>query len=141
MASFDKYTNFNETAGVSGVVFGADKPVLEVEMNEMQEVQKSRLNRAMRRLFGNGITDKKKITFDGSKVNIASDCALLVDGYVVECTGLSVAMTSGTAYLQVWEETVDYSATLKKEGNEQSSTTVPNYFRTLDLHKRPRRER
>ena len=129
MASFDKYTNFNETAGVSGVVFGADKPVLEVEMNEMQEVQKSRLNRAMRRLFGNGITDKKKITFDGSKVNIASDCALLVDGYVVECTGLSVAMTSGTAYLQVWEETVDYSATLKKEGNEQSSTTVPNYFK------------
>ena len=129
MASFDNYTNYKEGAGVTSVVFGSDKPLLEVELNEVQEVQKSRLNRAMNRLFGNGITDKKKITFDGSKVSIASDCALLVDGYVVECTGLSVEMTSGTAYLQVWEETVDYSNTLKKEGNEQSSTTVPNYFK------------
>ena len=41
MASFDKYTNHRDNAGVSGVVFGAEKPLLEVEMNEVQEIQKS----------------------------------------------------------------------------------------------------
>ena len=31
MASFDKYTNYQGNAGVSGVVFGAEKAVLEDE--------------------------------------------------------------------------------------------------------------
>lgn len=30
MASFDKYTNYNEHVGVSSVVFGSEKPLLEV---------------------------------------------------------------------------------------------------------------
>ena len=38
MASFDKYTNYQNNAGISGVVFGAEKAVLEVELNEMQEI-------------------------------------------------------------------------------------------------------
>ena len=38
MPNFDKYSNYNENAGVSGVVFGSGANVLEVEMNEMQKV-------------------------------------------------------------------------------------------------------
>ena len=33
MPNFDKYSNYNENAGVSGVVFGSGANVLEVEMN------------------------------------------------------------------------------------------------------------
>ena len=63
MPSFDKYTNYNENAGVSGVVFGHKSNVLEVEMNEMQEVQKSMLRRTIRAVMGDGITDLSKIVY------------------------------------------------------------------------------
>lgn len=44
MASdFTKYTNYLNNAGVTGVVFGADSPILEVELNEMQEIQRDLL--------------------------------------------------------------------------------------------------
>ena len=43
---FDKYTNYKENAGVSSVIFGAEKPVLEVEMNEVQEIQKTRMGQS-----------------------------------------------------------------------------------------------
>jgi len=127
MASFDKYSNYKNNAGVSGVVFGADKTVLEVELNEMQEIEKFGLRNMLANIVGDGITDRSKLTYNGSSVNIASGCGLLVNGILVNCSGLSLAMTSGTAYLQVWEETVSYSDTLKEEGNQQDSDTVANW--------------
>ena len=129
MASFDKYTNYKDNAGVSSVVFGAEKPLLEVEMNEVQEIQKTMLRRAIKNILGDGITDKSKITYDGTNLEIAEGCALSVDGYMVDCTGLSIAVSSGAVYLQVWEETVAYSASLKEEGNQQDSATVTNWFK------------
>ena len=129
MASFDKYSNYNENAGVSGVVFGAEKPLLEVELNEVQEIQKSMLRNAIKNLLGDGITNLGKITYADGTLSIADGCALSVDGYLIECTGLSIAVSSGTVYLQVWEDTETYSSTLKKKGNQQSTATVANYFK------------
>ena len=129
MADFSKYTNYDEHAGVSGVVFGSKSSVLEVEMNEMQEVQKTMLRNTIHNLMGDGITDLSKIIYADGVLQVADQCAFSVGGYLVECTGLSVEMTSGTAYLQVWEETVAYTAELKKDGNQQSTETVSNYFK------------
>lgn len=129
MGKFDKYTNYKENAGISGVVFGADNPVLEVEMNEVQEVQKTMLRRAIKNLLGDGITDNKCITYENGTLKIASGCALAVNGYMVQCNGLSLAVESGTVYLQVWEETASYTDTLKAEGNQQSNSTVTNFMK------------
>ena len=129
MASFDKYTNHRDNAGVSGVVFGAEKPLLEVEMNEVQEIQKSMLRRAIKNIIGDGVTDLSKIVYEGGAVKVKESCALAVDGYMVESTGLSLTASSGTVYLQVWEETATYSETLKKEGNQQDNATVTNWFK------------
>lgn len=129
MASFDKYSNYKNNAGVSGVVFGAEKPILEVEMNEVQEVQKSMLRKAIKNLMGDGITDLSKIVYEGGAVKVKEGCALAVDGYMIESTGLSLTASSGTVYLQVWEETATYSDTLKEEGNQQDSATVANWFK------------
>lgn len=129
MASFDKYSNYKDNAGVSSVVFGAEKPLLEVEMNEVQEVQKTMLRRAIKNLLGDGITDLSKITFADGTLKIGDKCSLVVDGFMVECTGLSIPATSGTVYLQVWEDVVSYNETLKVEGNQQSSSTVANFFK------------
>ena len=127
MASFDKYTNYKNNAGISGVVFGADKTVLEVELNEMQEIEKFGLRNMLAKIVGDGITDRSKLTYDNGAVKIASGCGLLVNGILVNCSGLSLTMSSGTAYLQVWEETVSYSDTLKEEGNQQDTDTVANW--------------
>lgn len=126
---FDKYSNYNENAGVSSVVYGAEKPVLEVEMNEMQEVQKTMLRRVVKNTLGDGITDLSKIVYQNGAVKVLDGCALAVNGYMIECSGLSVNVTNGTVYLQVWEDTVSCEGTLKEGGNQQSTNTVNNYFK------------
>ena len=125
---FEKYTNYTDNAGVSGVVFGSEKPVLEVELNEMQEIQKTFLRNTIKNIIGNGITDKSKITYKDGVLSVAEGCAFAVDGYLIQCTGLSINVASGIVYLQVWEEDAGFSTPLYKEGNQQS-TTVENYFK------------
>lgn len=127
MSDFTKYTNYSGNAGVSGVVFGAHSAVLEVEMNEMQEISKKMFRDFVKSTAGDGITDKKAVTYADGNVKIAAGCGIVVDGIMINCTGLEVAMTSGTAYLQVWEETVVFNDALKKEGNQQASETVENW--------------
>lgn len=129
MASFDVYSNYKNNAGVSGVVFGAEKPVLEVEVNEVQEIQKTMLRRAIKNIMGDGITDLSRVVYEDGAVKIKEGCALVIDGIMVECTGLSQIVTSDTVYLQVWEETQNYADTLKEEGNQQDSATVANWFK------------
>ena len=129
MADFSKYTNYKSNAGVSSVVFGANSTVLEVELNEMQEIQKIAMRDLIRNIVGNGITDISKLVYEDGKVKILNDCGITADGYHLNCSGLEIAITSGTVYLQVWEETVDYSGTLKEHGNQQKSTTVANWFK------------
>ena len=129
MSSFDKYTNYNDQAGVSGVVFGANKSILEVELNEVQEINKKLLRNMVAKVCGDGITDITKITYENGVINIASDCSIAVDGVIINCTGLSMSVSSGIVYLQVWEEVVDYDAVLKKEGNQDSSEVINNYIK------------
>ena len=126
MASFDKYTNYQGNAGVSGVVFGAEKAVLEVELNEMQEISKTHMRDFFKSVIGNGITNISALTYANGNVQIASGCGIAVDGILVNCSGLSLAVSSGTVYLQVWEDVEAYSATLHKEGNQQDTSTVSN---------------
>ena len=52
MASFDKYSNYNENTSHSSIIFGADKPVLEVELNEMQQIINTKLSRIITALLG-----------------------------------------------------------------------------------------
>ena len=129
MADFSKYTNYKDNAGVSAVVYGANSTVLEVELNEMQEIQKTAMRDLIRNVIGDGITDLSKLVYEDGKVKVLDNCGITVDGYHINCSGLEVAVSNGTVYLQVWEETVNYSAQLKTDGNQQKTTTVANWFK------------
>lgn len=131
MADFSRYSNYKNNAGVSSVVFGANSVVLEVELNEMQEIQKHLINSIIKNVIGNGITDITKLVYENGSLKILTGCGIIADGYYINCNGLSIAITSGTAYLQVWEEIVDNQATLKECGNQQSTTNVENWFRDI----------
>lgn len=128
MSAYDSYTNYKDNAGVSSVVFGAKKPLLEVELNEMQEIQKTYMRNVLRSIIGDGITDLSSIKYTDGKLNI-SDCIFSVNGIIVQCDTLTLDITDGSAYIQVWEEDVDFKDTLNKYGNQQSSETIENWIK------------
>lgn len=45
MPDFSKYSNYSEKESFSGVTYGANSPVLEVEQNEMQQIQDTKFKR------------------------------------------------------------------------------------------------
>lgn len=129
MANFDNYTNYADNAGVSSVIFGANSPVLEVELNEMQEIQAHYMREFIKSIVGNGITDISKLTYTDGKVKIADGCNIMCDGYLVKADRLELAITDGTAYLWVWEDEVDYNDTLPIEGNADNINNVNNWIK------------
>lgn len=143
MANFDKYTNYRDGAGISSVVFGANSPVLEVELNEMQEIQKTMLRTLIKNVIGDGINDLNKILCtqykdnSGGKsvlmstVSFTDDCVILCDGYIINCGGLScttVMSDNKTIYLWVFEEEVDYTSNLYENGNIDGKT-ISNWIK------------
>lgn len=123
MSDFSRYTNYKSDAGVSGVVFGAQSTILEVELNELQEISKNMLRDFIKNVAKDGITDRSKMVYADGTFKVEEGCAFAVDGILINCSGLSLEATNGdNIYLQVWEETVDYTAEFHKDGNEQAET-------------------
>ena len=128
MAEYNRYTNYKNNAGVSGVVYPAHSTVLEVELNEMQEISKNMLRDFIKNVAGNGITDVSKITYENGKIKIADGCAIAVDGILINCGGLELECDDCNVYLKVWEEVAAFNDTLKKYGNQQGET-VDNWIK------------
>lgn len=129
MANFDRYTNYKDNAGVSGVVFGADSTVLEVELNEMQEIQKHMMHELVKNIVGSGISDLSKLTYADGKVKIEDGCILTCGGYIIKANNLEYSTTSDIIYLLVWEDIVSYGGILKTEGNFDNKTIVNNWIK------------
>ena len=126
MGRFDRRSNFTPNAGITSVVFGANSPVLEVELNEMQEIQRKKVNDFLSNFIGDSISDKKAITYADGVLSVGA-CWFIVGGELIRCTGLSLKLGVGeSAYLKVKEEDASYITALKEEGNQQSEIIVEN---------------
>ena len=126
MSRFDHRSNYTRNAGINSVVIGSHTPILEVELNEMQEIQSKKFTDFFDGFIGNSISSKDAITYKDGILSIG-DCMFIVGGYLIKCTGLSLALAEGkTAYLKVGEVDADYTTELKEEGNQQSNVVVPN---------------
>lgn len=126
MSNFDHRSNYTRNAGINSVVFGSETPILEVELNEMQEIQDKRFTDFFDGFIGDSISSLNAITYENGAVSI-SECLFIINGMLIKCTGLSVPVTNGkTVYLKVGVVDVDHTTTLKEEGNQQSSVVVPN---------------
>lgn len=135
MANFDKYTNYNNKAGVTGVVFGANAPVLEVELNELQEIQSKKIRDIVTNLFGNQCVareDKLSYNTDTHILEFYDGYVFICDGYVVSCGQMSFEVPNGElvqVYIRFWEDTVSSNEELRELGYQQSNTIIPNYFK------------
>lgn len=126
MASFDKYSNYDEKSSNSSVVFGAEKPVLEVELNEMQQIVATKLSRLIRTSLGGTcltlLSDANSLTYNaGTKlVRLADAIAVTRSGWTAYISSTTVAVSDSApiVYLRLQEVTKSYTDTMYNYGNE-----------------------
>ncbi len=125
MPDFSYKSKFNKEANFVSIRFGADAPLLETELNEMQDIQRHRLKSALKAIVQDGLLAGGSLTYDGSKFIIENTDAI-IDGEVYHISHLEITVSDGEdVYLKVWEKDISYQSTIKKYGNEQE-VTIPN---------------
>lgn len=131
MSSFDKYSNYTENTGFSSIIFGSEKPVLEVELNELQQIIDTKISRLFR-LFGTCVVplSDNSVTFDSGTLTL-SDCIVVCDrGFSFYVKSITLVLNSENpyAYFKVKEVTVDYNSTINEYGYE-SGAVIPNLIK------------
>lgn len=130
MAFFDKQSNYNKNANFSSVVIGADAPVLEAELNEMQEIQRERLRTTVKVLFLDGVKGTGDYTYNPQTSNLHIQNELvIIQGEVLEITEGNVRAKEGdTIYVEVWEDVVTCNDRIPKYGNTSGNEYIENYL-------------
>lgn len=128
MADFSKYSNYDEKSSFSSVVFGKNAPVLEVEMNELQQIVGTKLSR-ITNAIGDGIIPlaNDSISFSANVLTL-KDCVVIdKDGYTVFISNISITMsaTNKYAYIKINETDATFNTSLKEYGNT-SGLSTPN---------------
>lgn len=133
MPDFTLASFYNKDANFSSIKFGADAPLLEVELNEMQAIQREKLKDVVKLFVPNGIMGGT-FSYTGGVFTL-TDAIAIVDGDIVFISNLSLNANNGTTiYLKVWEKEATKDTVLKKLGNEQTATTVPNKIMDVRLN-------
>ena len=127
---FSVDSNFNEQSGISRVKFGADAPVLEVELNELQQIQDKAREDLIRSMIPSGFTKLPKLNF--TEANITSiTTSEDAEAYV---NGMRIFIPSGTridlgeppekdaredlVFLEVWKQEIGGKDALTQYGGE-----------------------
>ncbi len=126
MPDFSKYSNYSEKTSFSGVTFGANAPVLEVEQNELQEIQDTKFKR-LTDIIGSCVHPMSDgdVTFNSSKVLTLTNCVAIAHGFSAYISSASVTMSSSNniAYVKLEEKTVNGGTSLKEYGNTAGGST------------------
>lgn len=121
MPSFVKESNYTEESSFSQVLFGADAPVLEVEVNELQQILNAKLKR-LTEIIGNCVVPLSNggISYNSTtKVLTLTNCVIIADGVstFIDTATVTMSATNKCAYIRAEEKTVTGSDILKKYGN------------------------
>ena len=125
MADFTKYSNYNEETSFSGVIFGANAPVLEVEMNELQEINDTKFSR-LSNIVGSCVhpLSNGSVSYNPTtKVLTLTNCVVVIDSFsaFIDSATVTLSATKKYAYLKLEEKTVTGASTLKRYGNTAGS--------------------
>lgn len=131
--SFDKHSNFNKLANFSEVKFGENMPVLEVELNEMQQIQNEARADIIRDTMPSGFVTLGEIDYDhcaskDNQLKLKTESLAYVNGYritipantIIEI-GESDKVREDLVFLEVWKEVVTNESDLKEYGGEQNA--------------------
>lgn len=127
MADFEKRSNYNKDAGVVQVKIGFEKPVLEVELNEMQEIQRQRVKDVIQAVVPNGVLHGGTYTYSNGIFKI-QEVTAIVEGEIIYIPSLQIsAENDDIIYIKVWEKEITATTVMKAYGNEQGEV-IPNYI-------------
>lgn len=131
--NFDKHSNFNPKANFSEVKFGENMPVLEVELNELQQIQNEARADIIRDSIPSGFVTLGEIDYEYCKSNnnqikLKTESIAYVNGYritipkdtIIEI-GESDKVREDLVFLEVWKEVVTDESDLKEYGGEQNA--------------------
>ena len=126
MAIFEERNSFKQEANFSSIVIGADAPVLEVELNEMQLIQRERLRSTTKALLNEGVKGQGQYTFTNNILTI-TDEMVMINGELLYIPSATLSVREGeTVYVETWEEVISFRDTIKQYGNVQSDINIPN---------------
>lgn len=137
--SFDKHSNFNKQANFTEVKFGENKPVLEVELNELQQIQNEARADIIRDSIPSGFTQLGDIDYEyclnnENKIKLKTDSVAYVNGYritIPKDTIIDIGkapekdVREDLVFLEVWKEEVNSTSELTLEGGE-GQVEIPN---------------
>lgn len=124
---FTHRSRFNEEANFTMVRWGADSPVPEVELNEMQDISESKLRDVVKATFGNGLLGVGAIEYDEwNKTLIITNEKAFVEGYLLNIERLEARVTKDVPVrLNCWKEVITAESKIYKHGNMQAEF-IPN---------------
>lgn len=126
MADFNYGSRFNRDAYFQRIKFGADAPLLETELNELQEILEDKLKTFLREFYGDGTIEGGTISYSNSTLTIL-DKVFFLDGNIIEVDLAEIELLEGEqVFLNAREKEVNYQDELKKKGNINGQETVPN---------------
>lgn len=128
MASFDKYSNYNKETSFSSVVFGSEKPLLEVELNELQQILNNKISNILKAI-GTKVVFVEAPIVTVSPKKFTLNRTMVYDeksGYVLEIDTASVTYTTTNKeiYLQLEEKEVNHSTELRSYGNTSGAVVT-----------------
>jgi len=127
VADFEKRSNYNKDAGVVQVKIGFEKPVLEVELNEMQEIQRQRVKDVIQAVVPNGVLHGGTYTYSNGIFKI-QEVTAIIEGEIIYIPNLQIsAGNDDIIYIKVWEKEITATTVMKAYGNEQGEV-IPNYI-------------
>ena len=128
MAIFENINPFNKDANFSSIRIGADAPVLEVELNEMQLIQRERLRSTTKTLINEGVKGTGSYSYRDNLVTITNELVML-DGEVLNIPHATLSVREGEeVYVEVWEEEKTFLDNIYKHGSSHTTEKIPNYL-------------
>ena len=140
MPDFSKGSTFNKNANFQGVIFGADAPLLETELNELQDIQTEARADIIRDSIPSGFIQLGELDYDymssfENTIKMKSDSIAYVNGYRVEIpkgTVIDIGKSPETTtredliFLEVWKEEVTKDSNLTEAGGVGQASTTNN---------------
>lgn len=141
MSDFTRMSGYNKDTNFTQVRFGSDAPLLEVELNELQQIQNEARADLVRHEIPSGFLSMASLDFDYMKthpntIKTKTENIVNVDGYRVlipagtefklgDCP--TKGRRSDLVLLECWFEEIDFSEKIEKLGKE-GGEVVQNYL-------------
>lgn len=140
MPDFSKGSTFNQDANFQGVKFGADAPLLETELNELQDIQTEARADIIRDTIPSGFVQLGELDFDymlnnENCVKLKTDSVAYVNGYKIKISkdtiidigrAPEIDAREDLLFLEVWKEEVTKDSQLTVAGGEGQASTSNN---------------